>query len=369
MEFVISSQLLNSCVTRIDGGLGNASLAMQSVKIVADGEGVSFLTNNIRIGYQAKVEDVQVAEQGSAIVHGDTLKRFVAASSSPDIKISTSGSDFIIKDGRRKSKLTTLDSAEFNDPRTAVEYIATMPLDSVKALLGAALHTAGIDKTIFDSVYMNNKHIISTDRTKATIIPFENELEDPVLLTRDFVRELNKIDTTEDITLLSDGHFITLQLAGLADSLTMSGQLIAGDYPDMINIANQTEYPNYLSIPILEFFNELSYISLISDNKNQLCTMTVKDDGTITLTADADEGINVVDSVMDFDINASNMKEGDFIFKFQISNMVGMLKTILGYIESMNSEESMLKLYYETSDKPIKVTAAGVIQILVALIH
>jgi len=367
MEFKIDSSVLKDCLIKIQGGLGGHTLGAQHVKMSV-GDGVAaFYTNNIKIGYAAILSDVTIKEGGEAVVDGESLIRFISGAVAKELTLERKGNDLFIHDGKRLVKLSVLSSEEFTMPQMAEETVAEIDINLFKVVLKAALPMAAADGTIFDGIYMSNEHIISTDRNKAAVIDFKSTLKEPIIFTKEAAREMLKIPYEGKIMLKSNGNVLTVGIEGETESLMLTMKLLFGEFPDVKGLLTSFGFIEYVSIPIEGFYSEINYIALISNNPNQMCVMTVKDDGTIGLEAYANMETNRSYAEVDFDLGDSIIPDEPFVFNMRIANIGNMLRSIKDFTEGMSVSDGKLRIYFDETNKPIKVEVKGMTQLLSAI--
>jgi len=367
MKFNINAPLLKACINRIQGGLGGITLAAQSIKIKAESGQVSLYTNNIKIGYTYVIGCPGVSEEGEAVVDGASLTRFINASVSEEITIYKEGDFLYIRDGRRKVNLGTIPSSEFFVPYIVEEIIAEVDLASFKIMLKSSVHMTSSNNTIFDGIYMDGKMVAATDQMKAVILPFESSMEDNIILTKEAAKEIMKMSSEEKISLRSNGSFLTIESVGEESTLSLSMQLVAGNYPDLNKFKEITNYSDYVTLGIEEAYSEINYISLISDNTEQVCRMSVSDEGTIVFEANAHLGTNKLRTELDFDLLSAVVPEENFVFNFKVSNMLSMLRSIKEFSEASFFDNSNFKIYFGSNERPIRLETDGLYQFLSAI--
>lgn len=360
MKFKIASDLLKACIVAVDGGIGAMTLGMKSVKIEATKEEVRFFTNSVRIGYSLSVKgsDIDVIEPGVAVVLGATLKKFLLASMSDMMVLSTNEGQLLIKDGNRKTSIGLLHVEDFIDPVLCTEVLCGVDLYQLQAALKAVIYSAASNNTMYDSVYIDGRVIVATDTNKATIVPFVIEdLSSSIILTREAVRELLKQTRSGHVHLMTNGSFVTMYFDSDDQSLTLSFQLLSCNYPDVTAAFKRINAPHIISLSLSRFFEELSYIALISDSKEQICTMQVKD-SVLFLNALSEDSINEVSSSLD--CWSVSDKDIDFRFAFKVGNMINLSRALIEYIIAYKVETDTMKIKYKDAESPIKIELDGI---------
>ena len=368
MKFVIGSELLKNCISKIRGGLGGATLASQSIKIMVNDSSVLFFTNNMKIGFICEIYNADIETPGEIVVDGNTLYRFVTAALSEEITMEHEEKFLIIKDGRRKVKLNSLEDEEFVMPKLAEEAVATIDMTSFKAMLKSAVPMAAKDNTIFEGVYIDNATVAASDRNKAVIIPFKSDFPEHIIITKEACKEIMNLSYDGDIILKSNNAFLTMGVGEAEYYITLTAHLIAGQYPDLNDFSKRIEQKYNLEVPLDDLLSEVNYMSLISDNEEQVIQMSInKDQRNIVFYADAFMGTDKSTTSMDIDVDKADIPENGFEFNFKASNMLSMLRSIKDFSEVSLFDTKNVKIHFSTSDKPIKLEIEGMYQFLSAI--
>ena len=368
MKFIIDPKRLKSSLAIASGGLGGATLATQSIKIEAKDSSVFIYTNNMKIGYIVEHKNVEVVEEGEIIVDGSTFTRFVSAASDTNMTVVNKDNFLIIRDGRRTVRLNSLSDEDFIVPKVAENEVTTVDVNSFKLMLKCASPMTSNSGSIFDGVCIGKESITATDQTKAIIIPFKSGLEDYIVVTTDAIKELIKLSCEDKMPLRSDNKFLSTILEEEDRIITLTIQLLGGEYPDINEFNDKIEQTYHITVPLKNMASEVGFMSLISDNDEQVISMNVDaQEASIKFTASAFMGSDKSNSDTDYNVEDSNIPETGFSFNFKAVNMVSMLRSIKDFSENSFFDTDEVKIYFSANDKPIKIEAPGITQFLSAI--
>lgn len=363
MKFTINTELLKGVLRSVSGGLGGITLGSRSIKIIANENNLVIMTNNAKVAYRATVP-ATIIEQGSVLLDGAFFTSMVGASQEPEITVTKTDHHVNIKDGKRRTSLGIIETEDFLDTFAVENSIATLDNASVlQGILKAASYTTSVDNSSpYAGIFMDNNFVISTDGVKATIVPFENNLTSPIVFSRESISEINKFDINGQIELLSDGNFLSIILGNEDQELLFTCQLLDINFPPVVDhLLNRLTYENHVSINCKDFDKELTYVSLVSDNKDQVVNLGVNTDGVVTMSANAYMGTNQVQTEMFSDVIDSDINI-PLEFKFKVTSFISLMRVMKEIMEEQN-----FQLFYGESTTPLKLVCGELIMFLTSI--
>lgn len=358
MKFKINSQLLKDVLKAISGGLGSLTIGARSIKIIAENDTLTLMTNNIRLAYKSTIP-ATVEQNGNVLVDGNFFINLISAARESEISVFTDEHHLHIRDGRRKSSLGLVVTDDFIDTFVVEEHIATIDgAEVLQHILKGASITVAPNDSPYSGICMDNNYVVSTDGVKATIIPFKNNAKNPIIFSKESVIEIAKFNFNDKVELYGNESFLTIILGDADNQLIFTCQLLETTFPPVIErLLERLKYQNYVSINCEEFNRELTYISLVSDNKEQLVNMIIEN-GSVKLSADAYMGTNRINTELTYDVLNSEQVNG-LNFKFKVGSLLSLMKVIKETVE-----EEYFTLFYNDGDTAIKIVCGQLILFL-----
>lgn len=178
--------------------------------------------------------------EGSTTIPTNKLHAICQSFNSADIQFNTKENQVLIKSGKSKFKLQTLDAWDFpSTPKLDNPTTFKIAQQHLKYLFTKTIFCAGTDSVRF---YLNglllelstNKiTVVATDghRMAVAMHEIENDQESRIIIPRKAVLELSKLLTNNDteVTVLFDNNHIRFELD---EGLVLTSKLIDGDFPN-----------------------------------------------------------------------------------------------------------------------------------------
>jgi hypothetical protein len=364
MIFKIGSELLSGILSSVKGGLGNKSIGVSAIKIVAEEDKVLFYTNNYRVGYTAIAKIVEVDQVGVALVSGDAFLRFAQAACSDTLVVRLLPEDKQLRliDGRRTATISIIGDDDFTEPIVGKEEIAKMDLSELKSVLKIAVSTAATNESIQDGVYMDSSRVVGLDNMMASVVPFDNVLQEPLLIPREAAKEIVGFSFDGQCIIRASDNVLTVEMESDEDYLALSFLLLnVEEYPStsldrILGVDNQY----FTNIPVGSLYNEIDYISLLSTASDQTVTMILKSDyGIIEFVGSAHMSSDESRSDMDFDAFSSVLPDEAEI-TYNVNRLLLALKLAIG----SGGSDSDVTISYNDTPGPTRIECGDLVMFL-----
>lgn len=369
MKFLITTDLAKSCLAQISGGLGTTSIGAKSIYIVVENGVVTFMTNNFRVGYQFSTTDVQIEQEGTILVDGSTLITFVNASSNEIIEFESreQAASMIIKDGHRRVRLSKVIDTAFPVPTIAEDKIATLSLGMLKFYLKALLPISATNGMTTDGIYLDGESIVATDGEKACVVLFDNELTEPMILSRDAAKEVTRIGVDDDVDLYKHDSFLSLIIESGTEILKMSITLVDVSYPKVkAALIDGFESKYEFGVPLREFYNEINYTSLVSDNRSQLASLVFGNE-EISIIANAEMESSTVKTQLPNSVVGEELGDEEASYVTKVTSLLNVLKAIKDFADTFAFADEEVVVSYKDSFSPIMLEVEGIVGFVSAI--
>lgn len=360
MKVKLNSELLKDVIFRVAGGLSSFTLASKSVVLIADSESgiLKFITNNIKIGYIARMPaEYESDGKGVFAVDGVSFSKYVKAVKSSEVTVELEKEKVVLHDGKRNISIGVYADVDVHIPPIGESEIATVGAMHTASVLKAAMNCATqVDSySIMDGIHITANSIEATDGAKIVMIPFESNLSQEIVITKDAAREFIKNGYGGDVVLHEGSNFISFDVGTEVEGITNVYQLLDGKYPDIKKLNDKYSYEHNVVVSISEMLSQLNFVSLVSDNKDQSATLYFDSADVLRLQAVAYMQNSDSDAEVVIDPMESNPLIG-FEFNVKISDIISMLKS---FSEIVGADTEITIHHKENS--PLKFEYNGVI--------